>query len=578
MKKALLSLCLPLSSIFADTNSGQPADTVFTNGLVYTVDSAQPRAEAVAVTGNTISYVGSNEGAKAFVGPNTQVIDLGGRLMLPGLIDAHTHALVGAVMTRGVDARGETREETLEKLRAYARQAPKEDIIRGFGWLLNVFPEKGPTREELDKIFPDRPAIIMGIDLHNAWVNTKALGKAGITKNSPDLVPGFSYFERDAEGNPTGTIREVPLITFIQNRLHPMDGEYVRACLEEWLPKAARAGLTTVYDAGWPVLPNQSAGYAMLDGLAREGKLPIRVAGSVVIENANEDYVGRMNELRKQYRSDLLWPAAFKLWLDGVVETKTSLLLEPYEVSGEDKKSSAQPNYGMTKFTREELDEIARKSAEADCDLHIHALGDGTCRMALDAIEKARKNTGATSWNPTICHLMLVDDTDIPRFAKLGVNAQFTILWATADSNWRNLGVPLLGKRAYRQYRAKSFFDAGANVTFSSDWPASSYISSFDPFLAMEIGMTRKVPWLPDSEVGPPAEERLTIGELIKGYTLNAARQIRMEDKIGSITKGKLADLVVVDQNLFEIEPSAVHKTKALLTMMDGKITHREGL
>ena len=256
------------------------ADIVFRNGPVYTVDANKPWARAVAVKGKRIVYVGDEAGGQTFVGPQSRVVDLAGKMLLPGFIEGHIHPLVGATLTRGADLQFNTREDIIKALRKYRDKVGKAAIIRGFGWRYIAFPATGPRKEDLDALWPDVPVILIAIDGHCAWVNSQALALAGVTKDTKDPLPGFSYFEREpATGEPTGYLVEVPAIIQVNNAVEPFSRDYVAEGLAEWLPKAAAAGITTVFDAGMQVIPDPE-GFAIYADLERKGKLPFRVVGS----------------------------------------------------------------------------------------------------------------------------------------------------------------------------------------------------------------------------------------------------------------------------------------------------------
>ncbi|MGZ5377381.1 MAG: amidohydrolase, partial [Mycobacterium sp.] len=228
-----------------------PANFVFRNGPVYTVSTAAPWAESVAVTGNAISYVGDEAGAMALAGPDTKVIDLRGRLLMPGFVEGHIHPFLGAFLTTGVDLQVPTGADALAAIDKYAQENP-DGPIRGFGWRVDMFGPEGPTRADLDKVLPDRLGFFFAIDGHSLWANSKALEKAGITRESEDPIPGFSYYVRDENGEPTGYVLEVNAVLGLVNAIEPISPETMRALMEARLPKASAAGITSVFDAGVP--------------------------------------------------------------------------------------------------------------------------------------------------------------------------------------------------------------------------------------------------------------------------------------------------------------------------------------
>ena len=293
------------------------ADIVSRNGPVYTVDATKPWARAVAVKGKRIAYVGDEAGIQTFIGPQSRVVDLAGKMLLPGFIEGHIHPLVGAALTRGADLQFNTREDILGALKAYRDKVGKADIVRGFGWRYFAFPATGPRKEDLDAIWPDVPVILFAIDAHSAWVNSQALALAGVTKDTKDPLPGFSYFERDpATGEPTGYLVEVPAIVRVNNAVEPFSRDYVAEGLAEWLPQAAAAGITTVFDAGMQVIPD-AEGFAIYSDLERKGRLPFRVIGSYYHNNPDIDPVPVIKALRREFQSELVRASVLKLNIDG---------------------------------------------------------------------------------------------------------------------------------------------------------------------------------------------------------------------------------------------------------------------
>ncbi len=264
--------------IAAISASAETADCVFTNGAVYTIDSQNPKAEAVAVSGKHIAYVGNNEGAQAFIGDKTKVTDLKGQMLLPGFVEAHIHPNL-AFFTKGADLQCDTVQEILARVKAQADEHPEAKTIQGFGWRYFLFPTTGPNKADLDKLFPDRPVLLIAIDVHSAWVNSKALELAGINAKTPDPLPGVSYFQRDPKtGEPTGWVVETAAEQMIMARLSPPTVEAQSAATAEQLPKFAAAGITAAFDAGIGTMPAES-GFEAYQQLEKDGKLPLRIVG-----------------------------------------------------------------------------------------------------------------------------------------------------------------------------------------------------------------------------------------------------------------------------------------------------------
>lgn len=546
-----------------------PADFVFRNGPVYTVAGPAPWAEAVAVRGKTIVHVGDEAGALAMAGPNTKVVDLNGRLLMPGFVEGHTHPFLGAFLTSGLDLQLANLDEVLAAITTYAKEHPTGPI-RGFGWRVDMFPPEGPNRAELDAILPDRPAFFFAIDGHSLWANSKALEMAGVNRDTPDPIPRFSYYARDQKGDPTGYVLEVNAVLSLVNAVEPISGQAMGKLMEGWLPKAAAAGITTVFDAGVPPIgSDQGAMIALYVDAEKRGVLPFRVSASYSVKSPPiENTVEALTDIRKRISSELVHVDIVKIIGDGSQGGYTAWLIEPYA----DMPSST----GGSPFTEEQWHQLVGMVDAAGFDVHIHACGERTARVALDSIEKAIAANPARDRRHAIAHLVYVEDSDSPRFAKLGVVAQFSANWSSADPDTLQNMVARYGEpRASRMYRTKTILKEGGRISFGTDWPAAGYFSTYEPLRSIQVGVTRQLVGLKDAPVLSPADERVTIEEAIHANTLGAAYQLRMDDQVGSIEVGKLADLIVLDRNILKSDPHDIHKAKIELGMMNGKIRHQ---
>ena len=551
--------------------------TVFRNGRIYTVEEAQPWAEAAVVRGDRIVYVGDDAGATKLAGPRAEVFDLGGRMMLPGFVEAHWH-LATTTFAYGAWINYDREEDVYDALRKYAAAHPSETFIQGFGWIVPNFPETGPREEPLDAIFPDRPALLIGNDLHNYWANSKFLEMAGIGKNTPrDVVPGASWFEKDPQtGEPTGYICEVPAIfaalqALEKRGIQPYGPATATTAIEEWQGKLAGVGITTMFDAGFSIWPDQQhIGFEILTGLERRGKLLMRVVGSYYHNNPSVDPLPIIRGYRKKYQSALVEANVLKLLVDGTELAHTAYYLEPY--------ADRPDRRGEPLFPPHALNQVVRAADAEGIDLHAHAVGDAAVRMTLDALAAAINANGPRDRRHTICHAFLTPPSEIRRFRDLGVVANTQIQWGVPDAYVMRVK-PILGQERWeRQYAFKSFFDQGVTVSFGADALATGYKVVYNPLEAIQAGHTRQEPGKPEGPVLAPASERLSVAELIRGYTINGAYQLRKENQIGSIRVGKLADLIVLEKNLFDVAPHDIGKVPVQLTMMDGRITHRDGL
>jgi predicted amidohydrolase YtcJ len=541
----------------------------FWNGVIYTVNRAQPWAEALVVSGNRIAYVGSNQGSRPYIGPETEIIDLAGKMLLPGFVDSHLHFISGATTENPhlPLAELETKEEVFQLLEDYARDHPGEDAVLARGWKHFIFPE-GPDMGPLDRIFPDRPVQLVSVDGHSSWVNSKALALAGVDRHFPDPQPGFSFFERDESGEPTGFVKEMAS-RIVTGALVTFDRDYIRGAVERLQPSFSALGLTTVYDAGTIGLDEADAFQALAD-LEAVGRLALRVVGSHVVTESGDgsDQIASLLALRKKWDSDQVRASVLKIYLDGVQETHTALLLEPY---------ADQPGFlGQPNLDPEAFRAMVLKADRQGVDVHVHAIGEGATRLVLDAVEAARRANGWRDARHASCHVFYVHPDDLPRFRRLGVVAQTSGEWILWD-DFQELMIERIGPtRTQQLYRLNTLVRDGATVTLGCDWPASSNIVSYNPLLQIEMAHTRRPPGEQDARVLPPEDEGLGLPDAIAAMTINAARQLRLEDKVGTLETGKLADLIVLEANLFEIPAHQIHDIRVLLTLMDGRIVHRD--
>ena len=536
----------------------EPADLLFRGGTIYTANPAQPRAEAVAVQGGRIVFVGAVRDAETFIGPSTRVVRLEGRMMLPGFHDAHVHPVSAGIELGRCDiSQSETKAAVFETLRACVREHPIPDggWFQARGWQLPVFPD-GPRREDLDAIVGDRPAIVVASDGHSSWVSTKALAIAGITRDTPD--PPAGRIERDPKtGEPTGTLRE-SAAGLIEGHLPPVRRAEALDGLRRALRELASHGITSFTDA--------SVSEGMLGiyrTLSEAGELTARV--SVALETdpeAGPAQVEKLVALRDATKDPRLRVGSAKIFADGVIESRTAAMLEPYLGTGE---------RGLPRFTPDELSELVEALDRAKFQVHVHAIGDRAVRMTLDAFEHAQAKNGKRDARHQIAHLELIDPADIPRFAKLGVVANFQALWAFADPYIVDLTIPILGPTRSRWiYPIGSVTRSGATVVYGSDWS----VTTDNPLPAIQVGVTRSDP---GSETGSPfiPEERVDVAAMLDGYTRLGAWADFREGETGTIEVGRAADLVVLDHDLFAIPPTQIGRTRVLLTLFAGREIYR---
>ncbi len=535
----------------------RPADIVFTGGHVHTVDPGRPRAEAVAVHGERISAVGSADEIAAAIGPTTRVIDLGGRLLLPGFQDAHVHPLSGGMDQMQCDLReSEGREAVLATIRAYADAHPDDDWIIGSGWYMGDFPGGTPRREELDSVLPDRPGYFPNRDGHSSWVNSRALELAGITRDTPDPFGG--RIERDPDGTPTGSLHEDA--AELVERLVPVPGE------DEWLAafEVAQAYLHSLGITAWQdaiVTPDDLAVYRRA---AETGRMTARVEAALWWERTKgAEQIDELVARSATGSHGRLRANSVKIALDGVLETFTGAMIDPYL----DRDGRPTTNRGMNFVDAEPLREHVTRLDAAGLQAHFHAIGDRAVRVALDAIEAARLANGMTNTRPHISHIQVIHPDDVPRFAPLGAVANAQPLWACHETSMDELTIPFLGpERARWQYPFGSLSRAGARLAMGSDWS----VSTPNPLLEIEVAVTRIYPDSRDTARPFLPDERLTLEQSIAAFTLGSAYVNHLDDETGSIATGKLADLAIVDRDLFAPDAGPIGDARVLGTFVGG--------
>ncbi|WGL15891.1 amidohydrolase [Microbulbifer bruguierae] len=552
------------STIFAVLVSGcaQRADHVLLGGEIYTMDSTQPRATALAVTDGKFSYVGDEAGVYAQIGPETEVIALEENLVLPGLIDTHTHPGILALFasTDLVAAPDPEPEALLQWLESYAEEHQEIPFIIAGYWRTADFGIEGPDRAMLDQVVSDRPVALMDDSGHSMWLNSKALALMGVSADTPDPAPGLAYYQRGANNEPTGWIKEFTFASIQERIFETADPAVFESNLENFLNYLSSKGVTSLYDGGNLGLHDKV--YGVLAQLDREGRLPLRYEGTyhVHLPEQIDSAIAEIKRLRATYAGPHLQFNAVKIHFDGVHEIRTSAVLDDFE--------DDPGNQGGTLIEQTRLIQFIGELHREKLDLHMHVVGDRATRLALDAYEAAKQN-GWDYPQLTLCHLELVDDADIPRFKELGVIANFTPHWfgdlyQGAESS--------LGERNTHKMRARSFIESGAKVTFSSDVVVPDELERANPFLGMQIGINRQdLAGGANAKVMQPIAERLTLTQLIEGYTINGARQLRKAAELGSITVGKNADLVILKDNIFSRDRYQIHSARISQTMLGGK-------
>ncbi|MDZ4133766.1 MAG: amidohydrolase [Dethiobacteria bacterium] len=565
-------------SVAPEPESASMADTVWTNGVIYTADEMDTFAEAVAVKDGKIIFVGSAAGAEEYTGETTEVVDLEGRFMLPGMTDSHLHA-PGTVLSQlyQINLNGVLSEAaTMETIAAFIEEHPDLDIYYGDGFSIGAFSgeevAKGPRKERLDAI-SDKPIMISSYDGHTRWLNSAAFEYFGITKDT--VPPEGGVIEKTADGELWGTLKELaieltPAQEFSDEQLHD-----AFVAFQEYLHSLGYVGIT---DMGSGILA--SAGDDPFAEMDKNGELKLYVMKNTVMDpNTDLDpQIAQAIANRDAYRSELYTYDSVKFFADGVIEGVTGYLLEPYTAEAE----AGDDFVSVPLWTVEKMNEIFAAANAEGFQIHVHSIGDAATRQVLDAFSFALDQNGPGDYRNLITHLQLVDPDDIPRFGELNIIANLQPYWAFKEPYWWEIvDEPLLGpERAEREYPMQSFINAGALLVSSSDHGVTPYPI---PFWAIEVGVTRNLNNAEFYEVDDIIDiddptwllaptERVSLTDMIKSFTINSAFQNFRETTTGSIEIGKSADLVIVSQNLFEISPLDIDKTEVLATIFKGEL------
>jgi predicted amidohydrolase YtcJ len=562
MKKLKIVLILAGVLLISACNQHKstPADTVLINARIYTVNSKEPWAQAMAVRDGKIIAVGSDKAIAAYQVPSTRVIDAGERMVLPGFIDAHVHMMAGAAQLEQISLNDAKTIGDFQKIiKDYAAAHPEKNWIQGMGWVYSVFGMSGlPDKMLVDEVIPDRPVYLLAYDGHTSLANSKALQAAGITRETPD--PPSGIIVRDpVTGEPTGVLKEAAG-SLVAGIIPQPTREEELSRLTKAVRYASSLGLTRLISAG-----ADAERVELFDRIRQNGDLTARFTmARFVSAPVAPDIINILEENRKKYGDDWIDLSTVKFLLDGVIEAHTAAMLEPY--------ANDPANRGQLYFDPEEYKESVIRLDRLGFPISTHAIGDRAIRLALDAYEAASKTNGYTDARDRVEHIEDPSAQDIPRFGKLGIIAGMQPLHATPDDNTLTVWSGSVGpERAQRAFPWHDILSGGATLCYGSDWP----VVTLNPWPGLQILLTRETKegtpaggWLPD--------ERLTLEQAIQGYTMGGAFAARREETEGSIEVGKVADIIIISQNLFKIPPNQIGKTKVLMTMVGGKIFYQD--
>ena len=534
------------------------ADQIIKNAKIFTSDTDNRQASALVVKDGKFVYVGDEAGLSEYEG---EVTDFGGKFIMPGIIDSHVHITTGVgfeYVEYGEYIECSGKKEALDFMSDYIRKNPGKERYR---FMLERASLNGEelTKDDLDAICPDHELQILEAEVHSIWVNSRILEKHGVTDNTPDPAPGLAYFVRK-DGHLTGNAYESAGWPFLFDWLREhLTDEQIETAVARWIDYSVKTGVNCVFDAGFPEHNDiHERVYAHLRNLDRQGKLPVYIDGCYVLTNHGKikEAIEETKRFKREFNTEHLKVHTLKIFMDGTMKIETAAMVTPYIDTGA---------VGATTVNAEELAEILKELNEEGLDIHLHTVGEASSRAVLDGVEMARKELGDSFRVKVTCaHLWIQDDADLERFEKLGVIANYTPIWHSGviGGNPYEFWATLLGEeRAAKMYRSKTLWDTGALVTFSSDDVAFGDFSTWNPYYGMEVGMTRHVSEktkAPDDQKTikalPPLDERMSIEELLLGFTINGAKQLGIDARKGSIAAGKDADFLVFENDLLTAE------------------------
>lgn len=545
----ILALCGVVLLPLAVSAGGAPCtpDLVLVNGRVHTVDASRSEAEAVAICGERISQVGSTAEIRALAAKDTRVIDLRGRRVVPGFNDAHVHFIDGADELVGVNLRPATDERDLaRRLAEHASKLPRGRWILGGYWDHEAWPSRAlPTRKAIDSATPGHPVFVQRLDGHMALANSLAMKLAGVTRDTPS--PDGGTIVRDETGEPTGVFKDNAMGLITKAVPSPSLDEVIekaRAALKH----AAEHGVTTVQD-----MTASATELAAYQALRDRGELTARIYS---IQNHGIDGLVRAG-IRTGFGDDWIRIGGIKLFADGSMGSGTAAFFDPYADDPSTK--------GLVLQSPEDLQKSMIEADAAGFQLVVHAIGDRANAITIDAMEQVARANGPRDRRPRIEHAQVMRDSDKQRMARLGIIASIQPSHCIDDMRWaeRRIG----RERCAIAYDFKSFVDAGVKVAFGTDW----YVEPLDPMIGLYAAVTRQFPdgtpaggWFP--------EEKITMAQAVEFYTLGAAYAQYAEGSKGSISPGKLADLVVLSRDIFTIPPPQILETRPVLTIVGGRI------
>lgn len=532
------------------------ADMIIKGNAIFDSVSDKPFAGFVAVKGNRIAAVGKDmESISQYAGDDTKIIDAGDRLVMPGFHDSHTHLiLAGMYKTYPNLGSARSEEEAAVMLKEYYDSQPGDGWVYGFNWY-HVFWDKKelPRKETLDRYFPDRPVFLINAEAHGAWVNSLALEIAGVTADTPDPFGG--EIARDENGEPTGFLYE-SAIEYVAAHALIFTEEQEKTFLRKYMADAAELGITGVVDVQ-PYFGKDLGSLDVYTGMESDGELTVRITAAANLLGDLDEAL----ENSKKYCTEKVRAHMLKQFVDGVITTHTALLLEDY--------TDAPGNRGTQLSELEKIDAAVQEGHKRGLWIKIHAIGDRAIRFTIDSYEKAIKTYGANGCRHAIEHVEMVTDSDIERFGQLGlipsVQPEHIGLMPTWEGEEYRVNIG--EERAGRTWSFRNLLESAGVLAIGSDCP----VVDNNPFYAIHRGVTRlHDDGLPEGGWNPT--QKLTVADILRGYTLGSAYGIGREDELGTLEEGKFADIAVIDRNLFETEPKDIRGAHVDMTIMDGKV------
>jgi predicted amidohydrolase YtcJ len=542
-------LAAPFGLLAQSAAPKAPADLIVTNARVYTADDARPLVEAFAVRDGRIAFVGSQREAAVLRGPNTRVVDAGGRTVIPGMVDAHAHFSGLAQTLRSVDLTGtNSLAEVIARVVAKSKSVPAGTWITGRGWDQNDWGVTDfPTHDALTAALPDHPVLLERVDGHATYANMAAMKAAGVTAASKAPVGG--QIIKDAKGNPTGVFVDNASDVLEAKVPAPTAAEY-KSALKEAIALMHSWGLTGMHDAG-----ASRTAIDTYEELAKAKELNLRLYVMIGDDKAALDHYFAKGPQSAMYDGQL-WVRAVKLYADGAMGSRGAALLEPY--------SDDPNNSGLLKSTQEHIREVAERGLKAGFQINSHAIGDRGNRVVLDAYEQALKTVPTADHRFRVEHAQILHYDDIPRFAQLGVIPSMQASHQTSDMYW--IGKRLGPTRLYGAYAWQSLLQTGVVIPNGSDFP----VEQVNPLISFHASIARQ-----DARDWPAGgwfpEQKMSREDALRSMTIWPAYAGFQESSMGSITAGKLADFVILDTDIMRVPVEMVMKTKVVSTWVGGK-------